>query len=62
METVITSYSIHYTKLYDRADEFFEEVQKLNFRKMDAITGETAELDDDDEDPDSLDEHDGWNR
>ena len=45
-----------------RADEFFEEVQKLNFRKMDAITGETAELDDDDEDPDSLDEHDGWNR
>jgi hypothetical protein len=42
-----------------RADEFFEEVQKLNFRKVDAITGETAELDE--EDPDSL-EYDGWNR
>lgn len=43
-----------------RSEEFFEAVQKLNFRKVDAITGETAELDD--ADPDSLDDYSPWDR
>lgn len=37
----------------DRASEFQDAVAKLNFRKVDAISGEVSELDD--FDPESLD-------
>jgi len=50
--------------LSERAEEFFEAVQKLNFRKMDAYTGVTAELDDEytEASDDSLDEFHPWER
>ena len=48
--------------LSERAEDFFEAVQKLNFRKMDAHTGDTAELDDEytEASDDSLDDFRPW--
>ena len=50
--------------LSERAEVFLEAVQKLNFRKMDSYTGETAELDDEytESSDDSLDEFNPWER
>tara|TARA_Y100000310_G_scaffold329629_1_gene399847 strand:- start:1750 stop:2064 length:315 start_codon:yes stop_codon:yes gene_type:complete len=48
----------------DRAGEFHELVQKMNFRKMDANTGEIVELDDDNTEgyEDSIDSYNPWER
>ena len=44
--------------LSDRGTEFFEAVQKLNFMKMDARSGEVSTLDDDEDGED----YSPWNR
>jgi len=43
--------------LTDRASEFFDAVQKLNFMKVDAYSGEVAAIDDDEDD-----DYSPWNR
>jgi len=42
-----------YDGLSDRAGEFLETIQRLNFRKMEASSGDVAELSDDDSGEDS---------
>ena len=42
-----------YDCLSDRAGEFLETIQRLNFRKMEASSGDVAELSDDDSGEDS---------
>ena len=39
--------------LTDRSGDFVDAVRKLNFRKMDAATGETGELDESSDDDDA---------
>lgn len=45
--------------LSDRASEFFDAVQKLNFMKVDAHSGEVSNIEDDD---DEDEEYSPWNR
>ena len=45
--------------LSDRASDFFEAVQKLNFMKMDANSGEVSSIDGDEEDDD---DYSPWSR
>jgi hypothetical protein len=46
--------------LSDRASEFFEAVQKLNFMKMDAHSGQVSSIEDDDDNDDE--EYTPWTR
>ena len=45
-----------YDGLSDRAGEFSEAIQRLNFRKMDAASGDVAELSDSDDDDYNFDD------
>jgi|TARA_R110002020_G_C16181059_1_gene764838 hypothetical protein len=47
----------NYDGVSDRASEFYEAVQKLNFMKVDAHSGEVSEIDTDDDE-----EYSPWNR